>query len=291
MTTRDTLSETLAEPSLPPALVEQVLAKLGLKDRPTLDIAGLNTVYSAICGSIPFDNVQKRIWLASDRKKPATGGDPNEFFGNWLRHGTGGTCWPSNGGMYALARALGFQARRIAGSVIVPNYPQGANHGSVLVTLDGVEYVFDLTFGCFKTLPLVPGQVVSTETGIHNARVTPLDGVGFELFFSLGWSTEPLPFRREPQYDPVNHAFFVARYDRANRVGFFNDTLLVSRRFADSILTIGRGKKLLVTSDGTLTNTDLTPSQRDELLVQEVGLSEEVVSMIPPDVVHGVAPF
>lgn len=40
MTTRDALSETLAEPSLPPALVEQVLAKLGLKDRPTLDIAG-----------------------------------------------------------------------------------------------------------------------------------------------------------------------------------------------------------------------------------------------------------
>jgi hypothetical protein len=107
----------------------------------------------------------------------------------------------------------------------------------------------------------------------------------------LGWSTEPLPFCREPQYDPVDHAFFVARYDRANRVGFFNDTLLVSRRFPDSIMTVGRGKKLLVTSDGTLTKTGLTPNQRDELLVQEMGLSEEVVSMIPPDVVDGVAPF
>ena len=291
MTTRGAVGETLAEPSLAPALVEAVLAKLGLKNRPTLDIAGLNTVYAAICGSIPFDNIQKRIWFASDRKKPATGGDPGEFFENWVRHGTGGTCWPSNGGMYALARALGFRARRIAGSVIVPNYPQGANHGSVLVTLDGVDYVFDLTFGSFKVLPLIPGQVVSTETGIHNARVTPLAGGGFELIFSLGWSTEPLPFRREPQYDPVDHAFFVARYDRANRVGFFNDTLLVSRRYPDSIMTIGRGKKLLVTSDGTLTKTSLTPNQRDELLVQEMGLSEEVVSMIPADVVDGVAPF
>jgi arylamine N-acetyltransferase len=117
MTTRHSVAETLTDPSLSPALVEQVLAKLGLKDRPTLDLAGLNTVYSAICASIPFDNVQKRIWLASDQKKPATGGDPREFFENWLRHGTGGTCWPSSGGLYALARALGFTARRIAGSV------------------------------------------------------------------------------------------------------------------------------------------------------------------------------
>jgi arylamine N-acetyltransferase len=257
MATKEAVAETLSEPSLPPALVEQVLTKLGLKNRPMLDLAGLNALYAAICGSIPFDNVQKRIWLAGDRKKPATGGDPCEFFQNWLRHGTGGTCWPSNGGMYALARALGFQARRIAGCVIVPNYPPNANHGSVLGALDGIEYVFDLTFGCFKTLPLVD-RVVSTETGIHNGRLTPLDGGGFELFFSLGWSTEPLPFRREPQHDPVDHAFFIARYDRANRVGFFNDTLLISRRFADSIVTIGRGQKLLVTSDGALTKADST---------------------------------
>jgi arylamine N-acetyltransferase len=190
-----------------------------------------------------------------------------------------------------LARAIGFSARRTAGSVIVPNYPAGANHGSVLVTLDGFDYVFDLTFGSFKVLPLVPGQSASTETGIHNLRATPLDGGGFELFFHLGWSTEPLPFRPEPEHDQVDHAFFLTHYVRANRVGFFNDTLLISRRFPDSIVTIGRGRKLVVSADGVLTKTDLTIAQRDETLIQELGLSEEVVASIPPDVVGGVAPF
>lgn len=282
---------TAPEPSLSPALVERVLAKLGLKNKPTLDLAGLNTVYAAICGSIPFDNVQKRIWFVGGRKKPATGGDPSEFFENWVRHGTGGTCWPSSGGMYALARALGFHARRIAGSVIVPNYPVGANHGSVLVRLDEADFVFDLTFGSFKVLPFVPGQTVSTETGIHNLQATPVDGGGFELLFHLGWSTAPLPFRPEPEHEPVDHAFFIAHYDRANRVGFFNDTLLISRRFPDSIVTIGRGNKLVVTADGALSKIELTPAQRDEVLIQELGLSEEVVARIPPDVVGGVAPF
>jgi arylamine N-acetyltransferase len=278
-----------AEPSLSPALVERVLAKLALKNEPALDLAGLNRLYAAISGGIPFDNVQKRIWFAGDRKQPVTGGDPREFFENWVRHGTGGTCWPGNGGMYALARALGFQARRMAGSVIVANYPQGGNHGSVLVTLDGIDYVFDHTFGAFKVAPLVPGNRASSGTGIDNIEVIPVDG-GFEVFFHLGWTEDALAFRTEPEHDPVDHAFFLARYDNASRVGFFNDTLLITRRFANSIVTIGRMNKIVVSAEG-LTKTELTAAQRDEVLIHELGLSPEVVSRIPPDVVEGVSPF
>jgi N-hydroxyarylamine O-acetyltransferase len=266
-----------------------VLAKLGLPNWPSLDVAGLNTVYGAICGSIPFDNVQKRIWFVGDHTKPVTGGDPVEFFENWVKHGTGGTCWPGNGAMYALAHALGFNARRMAGSVIVANYPQGANHGSVLVALDGIEYVFDHTFGAFKVLPLIPSNRASTGTGIHNIEVIPVDG-GFEVFFHLGWTEDALAFRTEPEHDPVDHDFFISRYDNASRVGFFNDSVMISRRFADSIVTIGRGYKLVLTTDG-LTKTELTKPQRDQVLIEELGLSSEVVSMIPPDVELGVAPF
>jgi len=278
-----------AEPSLSPALVELVLAKLGLQNKPTLDLPGLNTLYAAICGNIPFDNIQKRIWFASDRKKPVTGGDPRDFFENWVRHGTGGTCWPGNGGMYALAHALGFQTRRMAGSVIVANYPQGGNHGSVLVTLDGVDHVFDHSFGAFKVAPFVPGKPASTGTGVHNVEVIPVDG-GFEVFFHLGWTEDALAFRTEPEYDAVDHSFFIARYDNASRVGFFNDTLLITRRFANSIVTVGRMNKLVISTDG-LAKTELTAGQRDEVLIQELGLTPEVVSMIPPDVVEGIAPF
>jgi len=279
------------EPSLPPALLEQVIAKLGLEQPPALDLAGLNTVYAAACQRIPFDNIQKRIWFSTDRSRPVTGGDPAEFFKNWVRHGTGGTCWPTSGALYALARALGFRARRIAGSVIVPDYPRGANHGSVLVTLDGTDYVFDLTFGSFIVVRLKPGEAASTETGLHSVEVRPMPNGGHELSFFIGWTTTALTFYPESEHDPVDHAFFLARYDRASRVGFFNDTLLFRRRFIDSIVTIGRGKKLVIRSDGTLVKTDLTLAQRNESLIQEMGLSEEVIARIPPDIMDGVAPF
>ena len=276
------------EPQLSPSLVEGILAKLGFEDAPPADLDGLNALYGAICSRIPFDNTQKRLWFASGQRKPATGGDPVEFFENWLKHGTGGTCWPSNGGMYALASALGFRARRTAGSVIVPNYPRDTNHGSVLVEIDGIEYVFDLAFGAFRVLPLVAGQAASTNTGINNLRAVMQDQGGCEIYWNLGWAPVEIPFQPEPEHDSVNHAFFLSHYEIANRVGFFNTTLLVMRRSRDSILTIGRGKKLVRTESGIET---IPITEKQTTLIEEIGMSEEVVGMIPADTEGGTTAF
>src|SRR6185295_12841829 len=105
-------------PLLSSGLQERVLERLGFSTPPAVDFSGLSALYAAVSGSIPFDNIQKRIWFSSDRRRPLTGGEPEEFFENWLEHGTGGTCWPMNGGWCALLQTLGFEARRIAGSVI-----------------------------------------------------------------------------------------------------------------------------------------------------------------------------
>ena len=283
-------ARSVSEPVLAPDLIERVLAKLGLRNRPSLELAGLNTLFAAHCGSIPFDNIRKRIWFASDQTTPLPGGDPTDFFEHWLAHGTGGTCWPTNGGLYALVHALGFDARRIAGSVIVGGYPQGANHGSVLVTLDGVDYLVDANIGSFKALPLVPGVLASTGEGIHDIKAVPSES-GFEIFFYTGWNrAEPLPFRPEPEYDPVDHAFWLARYDRTKKVGFFNDALLIFRHFPESIVTIGRKNKITVAADGSYTKTELSDVERKAALVEELGISEEITEKLPPDVPGGAAP-
>jgi arylamine N-acetyltransferase len=278
------------EPALAPGLVHRVLTKLGLRQRPALDQSGLNALYAAFSASVPFDNIQKRIWFASSQAAPLPSGDPNEFFNNWLQHGTGGTCWPLNGAMYALAHALGFDARRIVGSVIVEGYPRGANHGSVLVTLDGINYLVDAWMAAFKVLPLISGKPSSTGHGIHDISAVPTE-TGFEIITYPGFDREhPLPFRNEPEYDPVDHALFLARYDRTKAVGFFNDALFICRHFPESILTMGRKSKFHLAADGTLTKTEPTDAQRKASLIEEFGLSEEIVDKLPPNVPGGVAP-
>ncbi len=274
---------------LPRQLVERVLSRLGLAEEPTLDLDGLNRFLAAYRGAIPFDNVRKRIWIAGDRSKQMPGADPQDLFENWLEHGTGGTCFPLNGALWALVGALGYPVRGHAGTVLTEELKQQGltdiNHGSVTVTLEGVDYLVDATIGSFAALPLVAGSAASTGDGIHDIEAVPRRE-SFDIVFLAGTNRdEPLTFRMHPEHDPVAPSFFRERYDesRDNDISPFNASLYVVRRFPDSIVTIGRMNKLVVDSEGVLASTEVTEDERRQALIEELHFSEEIVAAIPPD--------
>ena len=141
-------------------LLDRVKTRLGLPSRPSLDLAGLKKIYAAYSGHVPNDNIQKRIWLAGDKSRPVSGGEPTQFFENWLEHGTGGTCFPANGALCALLCALGFDAWRILGSVMMEGIEQDGNHGTVLVRIDDTFYLVDAQLAAFSALPLIAGGLL-----------------------------------------------------------------------------------------------------------------------------------
>jgi len=276
------------EPELSPALLEQVLAKLGLSDRPPLDLGGLNELFAAFCGNVAvIDNVLKRIWLTGDRATPITGGDPVEYFENLLTHGAGGTCWPTNGALCALASSVGFDAHRIAGCIVMDEYP-GTNHGSVVATLNGIDYLVDANFGAFEALPLIPGRPASTSVPLHQIEAVPVES-GFDIIWYTGINREePLTFRTEAEHDPVNHDFFLTYHEETKNLSVFNDTLFICRRYPDSIVTLGR-EMAVVATDNTLTKSEISDTERQRILIEEFCISEEVVAALPPDVPGGFA--
>jgi arylamine N-acetyltransferase len=282
---------TAAEPTLPEQLFERVLSKLGLTEQPGPDLVGLNTLCAAFSGNVSNDNIQKRIWFAGEQTTPVTGGNPIEFFENWLAHGTGGTCYPINNAIYTLVRSLGFDARRIAGSNVVEGFDTDANHGSMLITLERIDYLVDAQFAAFKALPLMPGQAASTGKGIHDIEAVP-DEDGFHVLWYAGHNREqPIRFNLTPKYDPVDYAIFLTLYERStsNNRSPFNESLYISRHFSDSILTVGRNNKIAVASDNSVTTTELTEEERQKVLIEEFGISEETVNSLPPDVPGGIA--
>ena len=281
-------NSNLSDPALFPDLLERVLTKLGLSDRPSLDLDGLNALFAAFCGNVAaIDNILKRIWLTGDRTTPLTGGDPVEYFENLLAHGAGGTCWPTNGALYALVSSLGFDARRIAGCIVMDEYP-GTNHGSIVVALDGVDYFVDANFGAFEVLPLLPDRRTSTSQGLHQIEAVPIEN-GFDVIWYTSFNREePLTFRTEPEHDPVDHNFFLSYYDKTKKISVFNDTLFICRRYPDSIVTLGR-EKAVVAADNTITKTEVSETERNKILVDEFGISEEIAAALPPDVSGGFA--
>ena len=272
---------------LQPDLVERVLARLGLADRPGTDLDGLNSVYAAISRNLSNDNIQKRIWFGGGRTTPVAGGEPTEFFENWLAHGTGGTCFPINGAMFALLEALEFPARRIAGTMMEPGAVRGiSNHGSVIVAFDGVDYVVDAQISGFEALPLDPARETRTTRGIHTIRAFPIED-GFEIRFFTGHARDKeYRFQTEPESDPVDHARFLSLYDRsAKQDGYspFNAAMYICRHFDDSILTLHRGFKYAVAQDGSVTTSEVDDVQTRDALITEFGISEEAVVALPED--------
>lgn len=273
--------------ALPPQLRRRILAKLGIAERPPIDPDGLNRLYGAYCGAVPNDNVQKRVWLVGDRATPVTGGDPVGFFEDWLEHGTGGTCFPTNGALCALLRTVGFDARRISGSILLAGIEQAGNHGSVVVRLGGIDYLADAQLASFRVLPLVPGQAASAGSGIHAIRAIPTaEGFDVECFPGSNRQT-PLIMRPDLARGPVDHGFFVEHYAlsarRDRNRSPFNEALFAARRFSDAILIVGRGNRIDVAADNAVTRTTITEAERRRVLVEEMGYSEAIVDAIPPD--------
>ena len=280
-------SSATNDPILPPDLVERVLAKFGFTDLPSQDLVGLNSLYAAYCSNIASDNLLKRIWIVGDRKAPMPGGEPNEFFQNWLKHGTGGTCFPINGGLFSLFQATGFATRRIAGSVDNGGDDLDGNHGSVLVTLGGTDYLADAQIASFQALPLVPGEQTSTGNGIHDIRAEPLDGKCDVYFYPGPRRDRPFVFRTEPRYDPVDHRYFLENYilsaSSTRLRSRFNDVLFICRRTPQSILVVGGHNRMTIAADNTVTKIEISDSERTRILIEEFDISEEVAQALPPD--------
>ncbi len=260
------------EPELPPGLVERILSKLGLSDRPSLDFAGLNRLYGAYSGNVAMDNLLKRIWLTGDQTTPLTGGDPVEFFENWLAHGTGGTCFPAAGGLCVLLQALGFEANRISGSIIREGLEPGGNHGTALVTLEDVDYLTDAQFASFRVLSLVPGEAASTGDGIQDLQARP-HGDGFEVMRFPGSNRDvPLIMRPNLELGHVDHNFFLEHYNlsalRDRNRSPFNDAVFITRHFPGLILIVGRYNRIDVSADNSVTTVEITHEERDRILIE-----------------------
>lgn len=226
------------------ALLEQVLARLELNERPTTDLAALNRIYAAFSAKIANDNIMKRIWLVGDQKRPVTGGAPSEFFENWLAYGTSGTCFPANGALCELLIALGFDARRYLASVMMEGIETDGNHGTVVVCLGRCEYLVDAQLAAYAALPLVAGRENSTGNGIHDIRAVPV-GDRFDIQWYPGSNRQtPMVTRLELKRGPVDHGVFLAQYAlsalRHRNRSPFNDALFVGRHFPDRIVNVGR---------------------------------------------------
>jgi N-hydroxyarylamine O-acetyltransferase len=265
-------------PSLRTDLVDRVLERLGLPVRPDVSPTALADLYERWCRRVPFDNIRKLIHVRANDPRPLPGDTPNEFFEAWLKHGTGATCWAGNGALCELLTTLGFDARRAAATMMVaPDIPP--NHGSVVVHLDGQRYVVDASMLFVEPLPLRAGARIAHAAWGVDAR--DVDG-HFTIRWNLLMRSDLLDCRYN-LYD-VTAAQFTAFHEATRTWSPFNFGLNLNVVHDDGRIGATADHRVAIDANGTITRTPFTPDTRRRFLIDEVGISEETVAALPPDI-------
>ena len=258
--------------ALNPELRGRVLQKLGFAREPQLDFEGLAALYRAWCETIPFDNAAKLIALRTGVGGNLPGIEASQFFANFLEHGIGGTCWPSSNALYTLFSDIGFDARRVAGSMRDTGI---LSHGSTKVRLDGSNWLLDSSMLTVNPLPLSDELFIARDP-LWSAEVEYADGTHV-IWWDTVAAPDYIPCRL--LLDDATHDFYVERYEASRDRSPFNERIYVRRNAPDSILVITGNRRFVKTHRGVEASV-LSAKQIVEQLVSEAGFSPRIAEML-----------
>lgn len=267
------------DPLLPEALLEPVLAKLGFTHRPGTSFDDLVSIYRAWSHRVPFDNIRKLIHLRSGKAGPLPGDTAEDFFQAWLQHGSGGTCWAGAGALHALLQALGFDATRSIGTMLAaPDLPP--NHGTVRVSFGDRYYLVDSGMLCTEPLALDPAAESSVDHAAWGLRCGKRDDR-----WHIAWrplhKTNGFECRLE-RFDATREDFQQA-HEHTRGWSPFNFETAARLNREDHVAGIAFGHAVTFESDGGITRRPLDTAERNRVLIEEIGLSEALVSQLPAD--------
>lgn len=270
---------SLSAEELSMGVLERVLSRLGLAERPAPTFGGLQTLYAAWCRKVPFDNVRKLIHLHSHAPGPLPGDNPSEFLEAWLTYGTGGTCWAGNGALHAVLVSLGFGATWGMGTMhAAPEAPP--THGTVLVTCDETCYMVDASILHSAPLPLhesAPTGVAHPVWGVHCTKRTGT------------WCIRWRPLHRPEgldcrlQYLHVSRETFRERHEQSRAWSPFNYEVYARAIRGETMVGVAHGQRVAFDRVGGVSHTPLGGEDRLRVLIDELGMHEEIVHQLPLD--------
>ena len=260
-------------------LLERVLTRLGLSNRPAPTLDGLRTLYAAWCRNVPFDNVRKLIHVHHHDSGPLPGDDATDFFEAWLAYGTGGTCWAGNGALYTLLLSLGFHVSRGMGTMLVaPHIAALSDEHETL--FDEARYVVDVSMLHSEPLRLDTDRPTGVTHPAWGVQCSTRDG-----YWYIRWHPAHLLDGLDCRLDHLHVAreTFRERHEHTRPWSPFNYELYARLICGDAVVGTTGGQRVELDGAGGVVRKRLEGDDRIRLLVDELGMHEEIVQRLPHD--------
>lgn len=152
------------------------LEALELSSRPP-GLPFLLEAFRAFNEKVPFETASKIVRDREVEDSAAKPRRPDLFWNDFIEKGAGGTCFARVAAFEALIRELGFPARRVIAGIRSPR-----NHSSLIVPLDGREWLVNVGYPLPEILSLDPAEY---ETPRGLLRITR-SGDEANLLFASG---------------------------------------------------------------------------------------------------------
>lgn len=230
----------------------------------------MRDLYRAWCYNVPFDNMLKLIAHAGDPTETLPGTTAEDFLQSWLDHGAGGTCWASSNALFTVAQQADFQVSRATASMGDLGMP---THGTVIVHLDGEDWILDSSILTVDPLPLARETVHVHPGPLHPVEIEWHDG-SFVLWFEAATQRSQFPCR-VLTWD-VEESVFAKRYEVSRTGGPFNQRLFVRRNFPGRLVMLIGNKRWERTMEGE-TERVLAADEVVSELTGSLGFSSSVV--------------
>ena len=173
---------------------------------------------------VPFENLTKIIKADSVISPSSARRHPDEVVGDYLRWGTGGTCFSLTASVVALLDALGIDAWPVLAD---RHYGQDTHCGIIIVRHDGSVLLLDPGYLLFAPAAVPVEQPSFFDTGFNRIELKPVAGGSRIELYTIVKGNRKL--RLTFKIEPVSDEAFGRSWDRSFAFEMMNYPVLTRR--------------------------------------------------------------
>jgi hypothetical protein len=260
-------------------IISRLLNKFGIDPLQHRDLL-INRV-AEVFKTVPFENLTKIIKADSVVSAASAMRHPDEMLGDYLKWGTGGTCFSLTASVVAVFDSLGIEAYPVLAD---RHYGPNTHCGLMIVQPGGGVLLLDPGYLLFAPVQIPKEQPLFFDTGFNRVELHPVNGgTRLELYTSVRGNRK---LRLTFKLEPVSDAAFGKAWEQS--FAFEMMTYTVLTRTVNGCHQYLQGN-ILATRDSQRTQRlTLTPEKQVEFYTASAGMDKTIVTRALEIVNYGI---